>query len=375
MKIIEVKEKRTARAFLDLPASLYAADPLWVCPLENDIESVFDPARNNFHSFGSCTRWILVDDNGRTIGRIAAFINDRKAWKSDPPAGGCGFFECIDDPQAANMLFDAARIWLSERGMRAMDGPVNFGENVMWWGLLIEGFTMPYYGMSYNPPYYHRLFTDYGFRILYEQISNRIDVNEPFPERFDRIAKWVASKKSNDIVHLDMRNYDKFACDFMDIYNDGWKDFENFTPVTLATVTENFEKMKPVMDEKLVWYAYVNGDPASFLLVLPDTNELIRGLNGKLGLLGKLRFLWNKYTVRHKRLRAVIMGTKEKYRNQGLESALFISLKEHVLSQGHYEELELSWVADFNKKMMSVHMATGATLSKRHATLRKLFDE
>lgn len=375
MKIIEVKERRSIRDFLDLPRYIYAGDPCWVCPLEQDIESVFDPARNSFHSFGSCTRWILKQDDGRTIGRIAAFINDRKAWNTQPAAGGCGFFECVNDQRAADLLFDTARSWLSERGVGAMDGPVNFGENVMWWGLLIEGYTMPYYGMNYNPPYYIDLFTHYGFRILYEQISNRIDVRAQFPERFTRIARWVAGKKDNRIVHLDIRRYEQFARDFMEIYNDGWKDFENFTPVTLETVTENFDKMRPVMDEKLVWYAYVDGEPASFLLVLPDTNELIRGLDGKLGLVGKLRFLWNKQTVRHKRLRAVIMGTKERYRNLGLESALFISLKDHVLSLGHYEELELSWVADFNKKMMSVHMATGATLSKRHATLRKLFDE
>jgi GNAT superfamily N-acetyltransferase len=103
-------------------------------------------------------------------------------------------------------------------------------------------------------------------------------------------------------------------------------------------------------------------------MILPDTNELIDGLDGKLGLSGKLKFVWKKLTVKHKRMRAVIMGTKEKYRNQGLESALFIKLKEYVFSLGHYEELELSWVGDFNKKMISLHESTGATFAKRHAT-------
>jgi len=132
--------------------------------------------------------------------------------------------------------------------------------------------------------------------------------------------------------------------------------------------------MKPILDEKLIWFAYVNGEPASFVMILPDTNELIEGLNGKLSLLGKIRFLLNKLTVKHKRMRAVIMGTKEKFRNQGLESALFIKLREYVFNLGHYEELELSWVGDFNKKMIALHEATGATFAKRHVTYEIIFN-
>lgn len=368
MQIIEVKDKKQIRAFLDLPRELYKNDPNWVCPLENDIESVFDPRKNNFHANGSCIRWILINAEGKVIGRIAAFINNKKAYTFDDPTGGCGFFECINSQDTANLLFDTAKAWLMKGGMKAMQGPINFGENDMWWGLLIEGFSRPYYGMNYNPPYYKALFENYGFRISYEQISNRIDLHKDLPERFSKIANWVAKRKGNSFEYLQKKHFDKYAQDFLDIYNDGWKDFEHFTPLTYATIRESFEKMKPILDEKLIWFAYVNGDPASFVMILPDTNELIDGLNGKLDLPGKLKFVWNKLTVKHKRMRAVIMGTKEKYRNQGMESALFIKLREYVFALGHYEELELSWVGDFNKKMISLHESTGATFSKRHAT-------
>jgi hypothetical protein len=374
MRIVEV-DRKTKRDFLNVAGICYAQDPNWIQPLNRDIESVFDPETNNFHSHGSCTRWVLYDQHDRPIGRIAAFINEKKARLTTIAMGGCGFFECINDPAAANMLFDTAREWLSQRGMQAMEGPVNFGENLMWWGLLIEGFTMPYYGMNYNPPYYRSLFEQYGFAIAYEQISNRIDVNAPFPQRFEKIASWVASKKNNAFRHFDPRYFDKFAQDFMDIYNDGWKDFNQFTPVTLASIRENFNQMKPVMDNQLVWYAYVNDDPAAFLLVLPDINELIAGLNGRLDLIGKVKFLWHKKTRKHRRLRAVIMGTKAQYRNHGLESTLFIKLKEYVLSLQQYQELELSWVGDFNKKMLSIHGATGARPSKKHATYRYFFHQ
>ncbi len=369
MKLIEVQSKQEIRQFLDLPFSIYRDDLNWVCPLFNDIEAVFDPARNNFFNFGKCTRWILVNDAHETIGRIAAFINEKKAYKEEVPTGGCGFFECIDNVQAASMLFDQAKAWLKGHGMQAMNGPINFGENDMWWGLLVDGYTAPFYGMTYNPPYYKTLFESYGFTIKYEQISNRIDVKKGLPEKVAKIAKWVANRNGYVFHHLDKNQLEKFASDFKEIYNDSWKDFENFTPVTDQTIRETLQKIKPVMDQNLIWFAYTaENEPVAFVMILPDTNELIKGLNGKLDLLGKLRFVWNKLTIKHKRMRAVIMGTKEKYRNQGLESCLFMKLQEYTHPLNHYEELELSWVGDFNAKMLALHEAIGAVYAKRHTT-------
>lgn len=373
MEIIEVTNAATRRAFLDLPKKIYKNDPNWICPLESDIESVFDPAKNNYHQHGKCIRWILRDDRQNTIGRIAAFINEKKAFIYDQPTGGCGFFECIDKQRAADMLFDAAKKWLIANGMKAMDGPINFGENDMWWGLLVEGFVTPYYGMNYHPPYYKRLFEHYGFSPMYEQISNRIDVHKPFPERFTKIAEWVVKKKGYDFLYLEKTKFDKFANDFIEIYNDAWKDFENFTPMTYITVRETFEKMKVIMDEKLIWFSYVNDEPASMIVIVPDTNEYIYNLKGKLDLWGKIKFIFNKYTRKNQRMRAVIMGTKAKFQKHGLESAMFIKLKEYVLPLDQYKELELSWVGDFNTKMIALHEATGATFSKRHITYRCIF--
>ena len=369
MHTIEVTDKHVVQQFLELPFSIYRNDAQWVCPLMNDIESVFDPQKNNFFSFGKCNRWILVDANNHTVGRIAAFINEKKAYNEEQPTGGCGFFECIDDQQAANMLFDQAKTWLESHGMKAMNGPVNFGENDMWWGLLVDGFTSPFYGMNYNPPYYKTLFESYGFKVKYDQISNRIDVRKGLPEKVAKISSWVAKRNGYIFRHLDTADIPRFSRDFKEIYNDAWKDFENFTTVTDATIEETINKIKPVMDPNLIWFAYTAKDePVAFVMILPDTNELIKGLNGRLDLLGKLKFVWNKFTVKHKRMRAVIMGTKEQYRNMGLESCLFMKLQEYTRPLKHYEELELSWVGDFNAKMLALHEAVGATYSKKHTT-------
>jgi len=369
MRLVEVKDQKSANQFLKVPFLIYKEDPNWICPLFNDIESVFNPSKNNFFSFGKCTRWILLNEHGIAIGRIAAFINNKKAYNDEVPTGGCGFFECINDRSAAFMLLDQAKNWLDEHGMNAMMGPINFGETDMWWGLLVDGFSNPYYGMNYNPSYYQSFFVEYGFKIKYEQISNKIDVVKGMPEKVFKIAKWVEKKNGYIFKPLDPKNITKFAADFKEIYNDAWKDFENFTQVTDATIVETLEKIKPVMDPNLIWFSYTaTGEPVAFVMILPDTNELIKGLNGKLDLLGKMKFLWNKFTVKHKKIRAVIMGTKELYRNQGLESCMFMKLQEYVQPLGHYEELELSWVGDFNSKMLALHQAVGATYAKKHTT-------
>ena len=158
MRLLEVKDQKSANQFLKVPFLIYKDDPNWICPLMNDIESVFNPSKNNFFSFGKCTRWILLNDHGIAIGRIAAFINNKKAYNDEVPTGGCGFFECINDQSAAFILLDQAKNWLGEHGMKAMMGPINFGETDMWWGLLVDGFSNPYYGMNYNPSYYKDFF-------------------------------------------------------------------------------------------------------------------------------------------------------------------------------------------------------------------------
>ena len=372
MIITEVNTKATRKAFLDTARVIYKNDSNWICPLDNDIEAVFDPAKNNFIEFGKAMRWILTNDHGELIGRVAAFINDKKAYNYEQPTGGMGFFECVEDEQAAFLLFDTAKAWLKQNGMKAMDGPINFGENDMFWGLLIEGFVPQSYGMNYHHAYYKKFFDAYGFKTQYEQITNHVSAHRPFPERFTKIANWVAQKPGYSFRHLKASQIETFAADFMEIYNDAWKDFENFVPIQKATIYETFRKMKAIMDENLIWFAYVDNEPAAFVVVLPDANQMIKTLNGKLDLIGKLKFLYYRWKG-VKRMRAIVMGTKTKFQKHGLESVLFIKLKEYVLPLKQYDEMELSWVGDFNDKMIALHEAMGGVLGKKHATMRCIF--
>src|SRR5690554_1828164 len=175
MQLIEVNDRVSRKLFHKVPHNIYKNDPNWACPLEGMIENTFIPEKNPSFKNGDAMRWVLLDDDNKLLGRIAAFYNNDKAFIYEQPTGGCGFFECVDDQECANRLFDTARDWLKEKGMEAMDGPVNLGENYMNWGLLADGYMPQGFGMPYNPEYYVKLFQNYGFKLYLEQYCYHLD--------------------------------------------------------------------------------------------------------------------------------------------------------------------------------------------------------
>ena len=373
MNIAEVTDKKSAKEFLELQRKLYKNDPNFISPLDKDIEAVFDPKLNNFHSHGIIKRWIAKNDMGKTVGRIAAFINHQKNKNPDFIIGGIGFFESINDEKIAFLLFNTARQWLRQNNAKAMDGPINFGENDKYWGLLVEGFVPPSMGMNYNPPYYQTLFEKYGFVKQYDQYTNVIHVSKPFPERFSKIADWIANKPEYKFVHFENKHFKKFAKDFQEIYNDAWSEFEDFTPIQLDTLKESFREMKPIVDEKIIWFAYCNDEPIGFVLALPDINVLLKSFNGKLNLWNKLRFFWKLKTTTIDRIRFIVMGCKRKFQNKGIESGMIRQLQLETLPRNTIKQAELAWVGDWNTKMIAIHEATGATREKVHRTYRYTF--
>ena len=170
MNIIEVNSKKDKKDFIQIACSIYKNEKNWIRPLDKDINSVFDPKTNKAFRKGDVKRWILKNNN-ETIGRIAAFYSSKND-KEKLRVGGCGFFECIDDEEAAKMLFDTAKNWLEKNGYNSMDGPINFGERDKWWGCLVEGFDIdPNYLQNYGKAYYQKLFENYGFQLLFRQLT------------------------------------------------------------------------------------------------------------------------------------------------------------------------------------------------------------
>ena len=376
MNLYEVNNKKGAKEFLEVPHFIYQNDENWICPLDNIIQSIFNPKKNKYFDDGEAIRWILKDENGLVIGRVAAFYNNAKANNYDPPAGGMGFFECINDFKAANILFDACKKWLLSKGMGAMDGPINFGENDSYWGLLVEGFTPPAFGMNYNPPYYKELFENYGFKPFFEQESKHLDLNTPFPERFWKIAEWVMRKPDYSFQHFRKKDVDKFAADIVEIHNSAWVFHEHFAPLDIDKVKKGFREAKDIIIEDFIWFAYHQNTPIGFLVMLPDMNQIFKLFNGKLGIWNKLRFLFLKKTHIVNRSRITIMGVIPKFQGKGVESAIFWHLQDPLQKvRPHYREIEISWVGDFNPKMKATLYAMGANPGKTHITYRNLITD
>jgi hypothetical protein len=374
MNIVEVADKKTRQQFLDVARMIYKDDKFWVCPLDMDINGIFNPGKNVFFRKGEAARWILMDERYQVIGRIAAFIDREKAVTWDQPTGGMGFFECIESKEAAFLLFDTAKKWLESKGMEAMDGPVNFGENERFWGLLIDGFTQPGFGMPYNPAYYQSFFEDYGFREFYKQYSYHLDLTKEFPNRFWKIAEWVSKKPGYSFRHFEWKEKEKFIADLVQIYNDAWSaSREAFTPMDPNDIRNTLDDAKLIVDERFIWFAYYENHPIAFFIIFPDVNQILKPLKGKLNIINILRFLWMKKTGKMTRLRAFVAGVVPKFQNVGIESAIFWHL-DKVMDYKQYKELELSWVGDFNHKMLSLYEAVGGKLAKTHITYRYLFN-
>ena len=209
MQLIEVIDKQTAKEFILVNININKNDNNYIRPLDKDVDAVFDEKKNKAFRFGETKRWILKDDTGNLIGRIAAYANKKYKSKGDEqPTGGIGFFDCIHNQEAADILFNSAKEWLMGKGFEAMDGPINFGERDKWWGLLVEGFEPPLYGMNYNQPYYQQLFEDYGFQVLFNQLCFGRPLKGRLADRFYEGHEKIAADKNFSARRVDKKNLD-----------------------------------------------------------------------------------------------------------------------------------------------------------------------
>ncbi len=375
MNILEVTDRNKARAFLRVPRILYRDDPVWVCPLDKEIESIFDPQKNVYFHHGEATRWILTDEKGALIGRIASFIDHQTAFGHEQPTGGIGFFECIPMQDAAHLLFDTAKGWLKSRQMEAMDGPVNFGETDKYWGLLVDGFTHPSYEIAYNPPYYRELFESYGFRVYYRQEGFHLEVKKPLPERFQKIAAWISKKPEYEFRHFQWKEMDRYIRDFVTVFNEAWGSFkQNFEPLEESYIRRTLQKARAIIEEEFIWFAYHQGKPIAIYLMYPDVNQILRHLNGRLHPPALVQFLLLKRKKTMTRARGVLMGVIPAFQARGVEAAIILHLSEVFKRKPHYTEIEFSWVGDFNPKMRKIFLSVGSVPAKEYITFRYLFD-
>lgn len=379
MRLLEVKDRHAEKEFIQMAARLYKNEENWIRPLDKDIKAVFDPEKNKNYRNGEAIRWILKDDNGQTIGRIAAFINNKTANSYDQPTGGMGFFECVNDQEAAFCLFDACKQWLTERGMEAMDGPINFGDRNNWWGLLVEGYTEPNYQMPYNFNYYQELIEAYGFGVFFKQYTYQRPMGShvDFAPRFYDKAQKTLDNPDYEFRHITNKEFSTAHKYFHEVYNKAWAGHSGVKPMSIHQAKSTFKMLKPVADVRLIWFAFHKGVPVAFFISIPELNQLYKHLNGKWNLLSKLRFMYLLKTGACKKGLGIVFGVVPDHQKKGVEGGLVVSyVRKMAWKKGFpYKDIEMNWIGDFNPKMMNVVEQIGGKVLKTHITYRKLFDE
>ncbi len=375
---IEVTDESTEKAFIELPVNLYKGNSHWVRPLDGDIRKVFNKEKNPcFKEGGECVRWLLRDDKGKYVGRVAAFINKKTYQLDKYTVGQMGFFECIDNQEAAFKLFDQCRLWLEERGMEAMEGPVNFGERIEWWGLLVNGYNeSPVYAMPYTHEYYVKFFEAYGFRDFFKQFTYRTLL---VMESLSKIVVWKADRilKNPDYsVHTYGDIGKQKAIDaLLEVYNKAWNlEVHGVDGITREQVEALYKSLRPIIDKDLIYFAFYKEQPIGFFLMFPEINQAVKHLNGKMNLPGILKFMYYMHVKKIDVALGQLFGVVPEFQGKGVEAAMIKRFTERIIEGGRqYKYLELNWVGEFNPPMIHLMEYIGAKAVRTHITYRKLF--
>ena len=378
MKIIEVLTEEQKKAFVQLNVQLNKSTPNYIQPLYKDVNAVFDTKINKTYRNGEVVQYMLLNDGHEAIGRVAAFTNSKYKNKGDNiSVGGIGFFDCINNQAAANLLFDTAKAWLSSKGVQAMDGPINFGERDKWWGLVVQGFHEPLYNMNFNPEYYVSLFETYGFQPFYYQLCFGLDPQKPLSTKITERYNALIAQGGYSAAHVQLSNINKYAEDFTTVYNKAWAGHGGLKQLALAQVKLMFAKMKPIIDEDILWFAYHNMEPIGMFVNIPDLNQYFKHFKGKFGLLQKLEFVYRQRFKRSTKFNGLVFGIVPEQQGKGVDALLIEAARQYIQlgNKSLYTAYEMQWIGDFNPKMVNIASTLGDTfVNRKLCTYRYLFD-
>jgi hypothetical protein len=371
----KIENKKQADQFHRLPFRIYENDPMWIPPFRFEIEKIFDPETNPLFEKGTAERYLMFDDD-EAVARFAVMNHPERDSVFDPPMGGLGFLEMVNSRDVAGAVIGFAKEWHKKRGYKAFRGPVNFGENINYWGLLIKNFKEPpIYGMHYHAPYYRELIEQTGAEKLDDHWSYKREFEMPLPERLVRITDRIESRPDVSLRPIDMNNLERDAEYIRQIYNKAWseQDIEEreheFTELTSENVQQMVKQLKQIMIPESVLIAFVGDEPASFIVCVPDLNEISAETKGKLNWWHLPKLL--RFRKRAKHLRTTVYGTLPKYRKLGLEALTFVrGIQMTRKAAPHLDYLEGAWVSEKNWLMQRSLEALGCYHHKTHRTYK-----
>jgi hypothetical protein len=367
MEIVKITNKSQVDQFYELVKKVYQSDAYFVMPIIEDVESVFDPSKNKRFKCGNAERWLLFD-NGECVGRIAAFYEN----KNEKITGAWGFFEVLENVEYANMLIQTAESWLLAQGCNKIQAPVNFGDRDSFWGLFVDGVKNPSYLENYNPPYYQQFVEGHGYEREIEQTTYDITFDEFNYERFSAIAKRAMGNSDYRFEYMDFGQLEKYANDFVRIYNEAWSFQDDFVALNTETLLKRFQSMKMAMYPEFAVFAYCKERPIGFFVSILELNQLFKDFGGKLNVWNKIRFLLSRGRIR--KAKAIIFGIVPEFQKMGIDTGLIMKSYEGMRKNNKIDSMELAWIGDFNPKMLSMLKSLGARHTKTHHTyFRNLF--
>ena len=365
-EIRRIESEQDLRQFVRLPWQIYRDNSYWVPPLIKDVKFKLDRSKHPFFEHAKMELF-LASKGTETIGRIAAIVDDRHNEFHKENIGFFGMFECIQDYEVARLLFSSAEGWCKNQGMNRIRGPMNLSMNDEC-GFLLEGFdSSPVIMMPYNPDYYLDFSERFGFvkaKDLYAYLKGEVGV----VDRIGRIVERVKRKENVVVRPINMKKFRQEVEIIKDIYNDAWELNWGFVPMTSNEMDLMAKELKPIAEPELVLFAEVNGQPVGVSITLPDYNQVLKKLNGKLGPINIVKFLYNKRKING--LRGIVFGIKKEYRLTGINTVLYYETEKAGARLG-YKWCEMSWNLEDNDLINRFDSAVGGKLYKKYRIYEK----
>lgn len=363
LTVSEVKNEQDLMSFIRFPWEVYKRDRYWVPPLIKDQLQKFSP-HHPFHSHSEMILF-LANQGGEAVGRVAGIIDHHYIEFHQEKVGFFGFFESIPDAEVAEKLLSRVEDWLKEYGMEKMAGPMNPSTNDEC-GLLVEGFdASPCLMMPYNPRYYPPLLEGFGLKKVMDLYAYWLEESILHYDRLDRITERLKKREPQLWVRpLNLRHFGEELKIVKEIYNHAWSKNWGFVPMTEAEIDDLAKNLKPLVVSDLILFAYWGEEPIGFAVSLPDYNEVLKHLNGKVGFLGGLKFLY--YSRKIKTLRVILLGVKHTFQKKGVEGLLYIETSKRGIKKG-YPQAECSWILENNVLMQNGLESMGG---RRYKTYR-----
>lgn len=376
MPFLEVQDKATWRLFHRVPHVVYRNDPNWICPLEADVEAVFDPKKNKTFAHGEARLWVLVNDRNQPIGRIAAFIDHKRNEESEHALGGIGYFESIDDQEVAFALFGKAEEYLKSKSIKGVDGPINFGERDKFWGLLVNNFAPPIFMENYHPRYYRAFFENWGFEPREQVLTMKGALADVPTDRFGALAKRMKARYPYRVEPIDLNNLDKTATYFAEVYNTAFAHFPYFKPLEPPLIKEALKQLRPIATNEMGCIAFYEDQPVGICGLHPDINPFLKHAKGRLSWWKIPEFLYKLHFQRPQVLKGIIFGVHPDFKGKGV-FALLIDHLAQIKNQYNLRRnshIVLCTIRGHNDIMVNTMYKLGVKPDRVHVAYRKMLE-